>query len=412
MNLKSIFKNLGPGLLYAGAAIGVSHLVQSTRAGAIYGWLPIIGILLIHIAKYPFFKMGPVYASETGTNLIDGYRKLGKWAILLFGFFTIGTMFTVIAAIVSVTAGILGYIFELDWSPSMVSGLVMIAAAFLLVVGKYQMLDKLINLIIVTLSLATLTAFIVSLSKVSNVSFPIEEMFEGAFLVLLIKLMGWMPAPLDLSVWHSIWVIEKEKDSGGTYNKVKSKLDFELGYWGTMIIGILFLGLGSFVLYPSDTLPSSGVQFASIFIGVYTTSIGPWAVGIIGFAALMTMFSTVLTCMDAIPRTLSEIFKGSFTGIKNHYLFYLTILSLGSFSLLHFWAPGMLKMVDLATVLSFCSAPIIAFLNLKCFSNLQTTNGNSFLPKSGFQFWYATISLIILTVLAVLYLIYRFYLSV
>lgn len=29
---------LGPGLLFAGAAIGVSHLVQSTRAGADFGW--------------------------------------------------------------------------------------------------------------------------------------------------------------------------------------------------------------------------------------------------------------------------------------------------------------------------------------------------------------------------------------
>jgi hypothetical protein len=30
-------KRLGPGLLFAAAAIGVSHLVQSTRAGALYG---------------------------------------------------------------------------------------------------------------------------------------------------------------------------------------------------------------------------------------------------------------------------------------------------------------------------------------------------------------------------------------
>jgi len=31
---KLILKSLGPGLLFAGAAVGVSHLVQSTRAGA------------------------------------------------------------------------------------------------------------------------------------------------------------------------------------------------------------------------------------------------------------------------------------------------------------------------------------------------------------------------------------------
>ena len=35
---KSFLQSLGPGLLFAGAAIGVSHLVQSTRAGAEFGF--------------------------------------------------------------------------------------------------------------------------------------------------------------------------------------------------------------------------------------------------------------------------------------------------------------------------------------------------------------------------------------
>ncbi len=35
--VSSILKKLGPGLLFAGAAIGVSHLVQSTKAGADFG---------------------------------------------------------------------------------------------------------------------------------------------------------------------------------------------------------------------------------------------------------------------------------------------------------------------------------------------------------------------------------------
>jgi hypothetical protein len=34
----SFLQSLGPGLLFAGAAIGVSHLVQSTKAGAEFGF--------------------------------------------------------------------------------------------------------------------------------------------------------------------------------------------------------------------------------------------------------------------------------------------------------------------------------------------------------------------------------------
>ncbi|MGB2229355.1 MAG: hypothetical protein ACPHZB_07495, partial [Flavobacteriales bacterium] len=33
-------KTLGPGILFASTCIGVSHLVQSTRAGALAGALP------------------------------------------------------------------------------------------------------------------------------------------------------------------------------------------------------------------------------------------------------------------------------------------------------------------------------------------------------------------------------------
>ena len=37
ININWLKKTLGPGILFASTAIGVSHLVQSTRAGANYG---------------------------------------------------------------------------------------------------------------------------------------------------------------------------------------------------------------------------------------------------------------------------------------------------------------------------------------------------------------------------------------
>ena len=51
--IKSL-KKLGPGLLFAGAAIGVSHLVQSTRAGADFGWGLLWALALSNLFKYPF----------------------------------------------------------------------------------------------------------------------------------------------------------------------------------------------------------------------------------------------------------------------------------------------------------------------------------------------------------------------
>ena len=67
---KSFLQSLGPGLLFAGAAIGVSHLVQATRAGAEFGFGLIWALLLVHLFKYPFFQYGPRYAAATGGNFI------------------------------------------------------------------------------------------------------------------------------------------------------------------------------------------------------------------------------------------------------------------------------------------------------------------------------------------------------
>ena len=70
-------KALGPGFLFAAVSVGVSHLVQSTRAGAGYGFslLPVIIIALV--VKYPLFEFGQRYAVATGHSLLEGYRRQG-----------------------------------------------------------------------------------------------------------------------------------------------------------------------------------------------------------------------------------------------------------------------------------------------------------------------------------------------
>ena len=82
--MKISFKKLGPGLLFAGAAIGVSHLVQSTRAGAEFGLGLLWALLLVNLFKYPFFQYGPRYASATGESLLDGYLKLGRGVLIAY----------------------------------------------------------------------------------------------------------------------------------------------------------------------------------------------------------------------------------------------------------------------------------------------------------------------------------------
>ena len=115
---KNIMNNLGPGLLYAGAAIGVSHLVGSTKAGAKYAFFLLIFIPLIHIIKYPFYKYGPQYTAITGRNILHGYKALGKWALGVYIGMTLLSMCLIQAAVTIVTSpsplNFLNWIFRLS----------------------------------------------------------------------------------------------------------------------------------------------------------------------------------------------------------------------------------------------------------------------------------------------------------
>ena len=78
-------KNLGPGLLFAGAAIGVSHLVQSTRAGADFGlgllWALLLVNLFVVVPRFNGALKLIVYvvdAPKVGSNLFCKYNFVSE----------------------------------------------------------------------------------------------------------------------------------------------------------------------------------------------------------------------------------------------------------------------------------------------------------------------------------------------
>lgn len=362
------YKILGPGLLYAGAAIGVSHLVQSTRAGADFGYGLIWAIVLANILKYPFFEFGPRYAASTGKSLLHGYNDIGKWALLLFMLLTFFSMFIIQSAVTVVTAGLLSEISGLQLAPWLISLALLIICSSILLIGKYTLLDKAMKVIIITLTISTIIALVASLSG-NNIKYQehlVEFNFsEKSHVLFLIALMGWMPAPFDISVWHSLWTSEKNNHQKSDLKT--ALLDFKIGYWGTLVLAFCFVALGAITIYGSGTvLENSGGKFAKQLIGIYTENIGAWSYVIIAVAAFTTMLSTTLTCLDASPRVLASSMSliGKSKNEKKNYMFWLVSLVVGTVIILAFFLTNMKTLVDFATIIAFVTSPIIAILNL------------------------------------------------
>ncbi len=70
-HLRHLMAAMGPGVLVAAAAIGASHLVASTRAGAEFGWQLAWLVVLVNLLKYPFFAAGARYTAATGESLLE-----------------------------------------------------------------------------------------------------------------------------------------------------------------------------------------------------------------------------------------------------------------------------------------------------------------------------------------------------
>ncbi len=374
-------KTLGPGLLYAGAAIGVSHLVQSTRAGAEYGFGLIAFVIVANILKFPFFEFGPRYAIAANESLIEGYKRLGNWAITFFVLITVGTMFAIQAAVTIVTAGLASHLFGMGLGSVGWSAVILLICFLVLGIGEFKALDRLIKVIIVALAIATIIA-VLAATRLGIGGGEEANPFWGSWSALpfgfVIALMGWMPAPLDIAVWHSVWTQEKRETSGHDPKLRESLFDFHMGYWGAAFLSVCFLTLGALVIYGSgEDLPSKGSAFAARFVELYTQSLGDWAYGIIGVAALTTMFSTTITVLDAYPRVLQRTTvmlvpnKGIHYQSRIGYWLWMLLVASGAIVLLAFLSESMTFMVDLATILSFLTAPVLAVMNYRMITSRQ-----------------------------------------
>lgn len=380
----SHIKKLGPGLLFAGAAIGVSHLVQSTRAGADFGLGLLWALLLVHVFKYPFFQFGPRYAAATGESLLEGYYKLGKPILVAYFILNIVTIFTIQAAVTIVTAGLANSLFGdisfLNFGIKSISSIeiwtiiLLFICLFILLIGKYNTLDRLIKVIIITLTISTLVAVYFAFTEFDRtINFNQVLPNNKTELAFLIAFMGWMPAPLDISVWHSIWALEKKKDKG-SFTPKNALIDFNVGFFSTIILGIAFVFLGYFVMYDSgNSFSNKAGVFSNQLIDLYTKSLGDWARIVIGVAAFTTMFSTTITTLDASPRAMNKSLELlSNKTYKYGYLNWVLILTFGTIIIYLALASEMGFLIKVATILSFVTAPFYAIINYKLLCSNQT----------------------------------------
>ena len=380
-NINWLKKTLGPGILFASTAIGVSHLVQSTRAGANYGFGFLIFIIIANLFKYPFFEFASRYSNVTGKSIIEGYKTLGKWVLWSYLLITLISMFFITSAVGAVTAGFLQNLFQTGELGIFNHLALFLVCGSILTFGKYSSLDSLIKIIGFVLLLSTLIAFLLVLIKgpVSYNLFP-DVKYIKSDILFIIALMGWMPTAVDLSSWNSIWTLERIKQTNFKPTLNQTIFEFNIGYLSSAFLSLCFLTLGAYLMYGTeDDFSNSSAIFANQVITLYTQSIGSWSYLIISISGFSIMFGTCIAVLDGYARSAKECFRLIFKRESKipYYTIIIWAIILGSLIIISLFGSSIKSLVDLATTISFMIAPFVAFANYKLVSTPYVGKENS-----------------------------------
>jgi len=360
----------------AAVAVGASHLVQSTRAGAEYGFALVVVVIMAMATKYPAYRFCPRYTSITGVSMIEGFARLGPWALILFCISALGTVFVGGAGITMVAAGILKATFSLSPSAAAIAITMLIVTDVLLIIGRYHWLDLLMKPLMVFLVIATVvaTALVAPNINWGESARLWPQTLDLKTTLFIIALFGWMPAPLEAAVMTSLWSQAKARDIGYRPSTRDASVDFHVGYITTLLLSLCFMLLGTGLMHGAGiSFVDSPGGFASQLIDLYGKTLGNWTRPFMGIMALSVMYSTVIAHLDGFSRITDEIiwhFQQSGRrepeqreGFRRHvYNTALLIITASIIATILFLMTSFKTLIDVSATIAFVATPVFAIM--------------------------------------------------
>lgn len=376
-NWRTKLKALGPGILMASAAVGGSHIVSSTQAGAIYGWQLALVILLINIFKYPFFRFGSQYTMENDKSLIEGYAEKGKGWLAIFFVLNIFSAIVNTAGVGILCAAILYNIFPNGFglSISQLTTIIIVIIWAMLLIGGYKFLDSLAKWVMTALTIATVVAVVIALFKHREYApdFEAPTPWRMAALPFIVSLMGWMPCPIEISAINSMWSVEKRKQV--KMSEADAIFDFNTGYIGTAILALIFCALGALIQFGSgEEVQSASAAYIAQFVNMYASVLGEWSRFLITLIAFLCIFGTVITVIDGYSRANNEALRlllDKKEASQKALYGWMTLTAVIGLVIVYLFAGNVTTMLRFAMIASFITTPFFAYLNYSLVNNKE-----------------------------------------
>lgn len=366
--LQSRLRTMGPGLVMSSAAVGGSHLVASTQAGALFGWQLLWVILLVNVLKYPFFRFGVQYTFDNNENLIRGYERKSRNTLIAFTVLNIVAAVVNTAGVLILTASLLQYFIPWSLSLTVLCWLLLAICLAILLAGHYKLLDRLSKVIMLLLTITTIAAVVIAWQNgpTAPADFVSPSPWQLSAIAFMVALMGWMPVPIEISAISSLWTQSKQKLTKVTLSD--AIFDFNVGYAIAIILALVFVALGALVQHGSDQeIALASAAFAQQLVAMYTATIGDWARLLVAGIAFLCMFGTTLAVMDGYARTLDESFqllrRSDKPRTEKSLSMWTVAQAFAGMAIILFFQSSLGPMLSFAMTLAFVTTPFFAWLN-------------------------------------------------
>jgi len=376
---------LGPGIVWAASAVGVSELVFATRAGALYGmallWAPLLSLFI----KYFMTEIVGAYTIATGENVVTAFSrvevKVGKlrllprgWILWLLWVLFIFSIAGMAGCALAVGAALYALIPALPFA--IWSLLALAVVGIILFWGSYGALTQVSRLLV-----AVMVFFV--FYAIAQVMPPAGEILGGLIPGVpagsppeLIPLLGWTGAGAVGTVWFSMWAQASNRGMAGKRGEPTAadvprirdwlqinRMDLIISTVITAILTTGFLIAGAVILRPLGTVPEGdalGIVLAQI-AGQHWGKAGEviFLLGVLG-----TLFSTLLANIDGICRVAASavgFYQGKKEPPKKWYNTFLVIYILTS-ALLAFVIRAPVFMLQITAAVDTMLIPIIAVM--------------------------------------------------
>jgi Mn2+/Fe2+ NRAMP family transporter len=319
---------LGPGLIISASLVGSGELIATTKLGAETGftllWLILLGCFLkvfvqIELARY---AVSSGETTLTAFNRLPGPRLRANWVLWLYLTATALTY----AALGGVIGGIVqAFALAAPVNTTLVALLVVAFTIAVLVLGRYQAIEKMATLLV--LSFTFVTFFTIIALQATDFAFTRADVFAGlrfgfpedvspvATALAAFGLIGVTGAEL---VSYPYWCVEKgyarftgnNSDDPGWLERAQGwvrvmRTDAFAAFLIYTTATAAFYLLGAAVLHRQGLNPD-GLQLVSTLAEAYVPVFGEFARWLLVIGAIAVLYSTYMVAIGASARVLTD----------------------------------------------------------------------------------------------------------